>query len=399
MGCRRTFICIALILLTSGGRALASSGDFTVQEATSAGEPIISFKRAARLLDGQLPVASTDTAADPSIDFMKHTQFGGTVSTPIDATDSDPKFAVQVTGQVEIPSAGTWSLAVTSQGHARLEIGGRVIRSIGGDAPGTHVKPIKFALPGTYTASLTYFGHEKSSELAVYDSPGKFHRIHARNADFQLVGDVANGGLSLAGSLSPDVGTGGAAPLEVSAGQTISAASSTQTGLLSDESVVLDGGSTYTWKISNAAGAPGAPDGWDNISTNSLSVISASADEPVTIALNSLNGTTPGTPAGVLPGRTYSWIIAQSASQVSINGTPQAPENLLSTKMFALDTSGFTVANTSVSLSDFQLNLVTDGNGQDLQLVYDAAPEPGTAVLVGTIFLPLLLSRRRPSSD
>ena len=76
MGWRFATICGVLPLAACGGNALASPGDFTIQAATSAGEPIVTFKRALRLLDGQLPASSTTASTEPYIAFMKHTNFG-----------------------------------------------------------------------------------------------------------------------------------------------------------------------------------------------------------------------------------------------------------------------------------------------------------------------------------
>ena len=73
----------------------------------------------------------------------------------------------------------------------------------------------------------------------------------------------------------------------------------------------------------------------------------------------------------------------------------QSPENLLDTGLFALNTSGFTVDGQSVPSSDFQLNLVAAGNGDDIDLTFNATPEPGTTLLAGMGISPLLLARRR----
>jgi hypothetical protein len=258
-----------------------------------------------------------------------------------------------------------------------------------------------FDQAGIYPVSLTYFGRAGSPKLELYDSPGKFHRIHARGADFQLVGDAADGGLPLAGGPSSGAGSPGpmidnSAPIIVTAGATTSVgADTTQTGLLTTNSQVWDGGATYAWKINDGTGQAGSPDGWDEISMSALSVDSASPTSPITIAMQSLDGTTPGTPANVEPGNTYDWTIAHSDSQVSVNGSPQSPANLLDTGLFALDTSGFTVDGNAFPQSDFQLNLVSNASGDDLQLIFAAIPEPCTALLVGICIAPPLLARRR----
>jgi hypothetical protein len=392
MELRRTLICIAVLIALGGGSALASSGEFTIQETVSNGESIHSFKRAAKLLDGQLAGTSLADSTDTFIDFARHTSFGGTI--PI-STDPNPRFTADITSEVEIPTAGVYSFGMSAGGHAKLTIDGKTFRIHGG-SQFTKIKPIKFSEAGEFALSVTYFGSARNSALSIVASAGRFHSLHAKGADFQLVGDAANGGLAL-GGVASSPGVGGA-PIVVGDSQTISAGiDSTHTGQLTAASVVLDGGSIYSWKINSVAGTPGSSTGWDEIAANSLSVDSASSSNPVTVALQSLNGTAPGTPAGVTPGSgPFTLTIAHSDSQVSINGTPQSPEDLLATGNFQLDTSGFTVNNASASQSDFQLMLVSDGTGGDnIQLIFNATPEPGTAVLVGACCAPILLARRR----
>jgi len=399
MGWTRTIV-ITVVLLAAA-RSAASSGEFTVQEATSAGEPIHSFNQAWRLLDGQFAASSAQSTADPYIDFTSRPAFPGTLSVGADNKPrANQKFAIEITGQVDIPTAGTWSLGMISRGHANLAIDGQDLRG-GGSGRAARVKPMTFDQAGIYPVSLTYFARTASPKLEIYDSPGKFHRLRAHGADFQLVGDAADGGLPLAGGPSSGAGSPGqtidnAAPIIVTAGATTSVGpDSTGTGLLTTNSQIWSGGSTYAWKIADGAGQPGSPDGWDEISMSALSVTSASPANPVTIAAQTLDGTTPGTPSNVEIGNTYTWTIAHSNSQISVDGAPQSPGNLLDTGAFALDTSAFTVDGSTFPQSDFQLNLVANGNGDDLQFVFAAVPEPCTAALVGVCIAPLLLARRR----
>jgi hypothetical protein len=397
VGWTRTIV-ITVVLLAAG-RSAASSGEFTVQEATSAGEPIHSFNQAWRLLDGQFAASSAQTTADPYIDFTNASDFPGTLTVGAEKPRANQKFAVEITGQVDIPTAGTWSLGMISRGHANLVIDGKNLRSGAGRT--TRVKPMTFDQAGIYQVSLTYFARTASPKLELYDSPGKFHRLHAHGADFQLVGDATDGGLPLAGGPSSGAGSPGqtidnAAPIIITAGATTSVGpDSTGTGLLTTNSQIWSGGATYDWKINDGTGQPGSADGWDEISMSAFSVTAASPTSPITIAMQSLDGTIPGTPANVEPGNKYNWTIAHSDSQISVDGAPQSPANLLDTGDFALDTSGFTVDGSTFPLSDFQLNLVADGNGDDLQLTFAAVPEPCTAMLVGVCIGPMLLARRR----
>jgi hypothetical protein len=397
---RRRITAIAVLFFLEGSSsALGSSGQFALNELAAASERINSFKRAYALLNSETSSSFADTFAAPEINFARSTDF------PSASSDSNMShgFAVGISGQVEIPSAGVYSLAIRTRNHVLLDIDGQMLRS----SDRTQVKPITFTQAGLYSISIADFGARQPSELKVYASPGKYHTFHARRADFQLIGDTVNGGLAVtSGSSDENNGsgqtmgagqtTGDSSPIVVVSGGTISVGSDgTTTGLLSTGAQEWDGGSTYVWKINNVAGTPGTSDGWDKVSMSALSV-SASAGNPVTIAPQSFDGSSPGTPAGISgSGGTYSWVIAHSDSQVSINQTPQAPENLVNTGAFALDTSNFKVDGSSVPQSDFQLDLVVNGNGDDLVLTYNAAPEPGEVMLAGVGMCPLLLTRRR----
>jgi hypothetical protein len=400
---RCAIVPVLLPLLTTGVRALASSGEFSLREVTSETERINSFKRAFGVLDGQFPSSSEQTFADPYIDFTSPAAYAATLPDESQSSKAGHGFAVGMSGQVEIPTAGTWSFAVISRKNSLLAIDGHVIRA-GGEGAHVHVKAITFSQPGTYTMSMTEFGRKTPSKLELYASPGKFHGLHGRGSKFELVGDAGDGGLALVGTSDSSgsgtvgsVGEGNTPPLVFGAGTSITTGTgTTQTGLLNTDSEDWQGGSTYDWKINDLSGKPGSGDGWDEISMSALTVSSVSSTNPVTIALQSLNGTVPGTPAGATDGP-QSFVIAHSDSQVTINTTPQQPENLLDTGLFALDTSGFTVDNSPVPKSDFQLELVADGDGDNLQLNYTPSPEPGTTLLASAAIFPLLLARRRHS--
>ena len=77
-----------------------------------------------------------------------------------------------------------------------------------------------------------------------------------------------------------------------------------------------------------------------------------------------------------------------------LNAIPSSGSNAL----FSLDTSAFTMNGVNnPSQSFFSLELVGTGAGDNLVLDYNAAPEPGTGLLVLIGGLPLLRRRRRRS--
>lgn len=427
MGWRCRTVCIALFVAGIPGRALADPGEFTLHEVTSAGEPINSLRRAYRLLGGQLAASSSSDFSEPLVNFMtpgdfRSSRFSGTV--PFPSADSNPsqKGAVQITGQVEVPTAGKWSFGITGTEGARLFINGKAVRDAGGRSPRTRMRTINFDHAGVYSLQLTYFQRRGPDELELFSSPGSFRRFHARGSNFQLVGDFANGGLSLqpligsvggavgggtsggdtGGGTTPVVGggnTGGLPPVVVGPTDTISEPDTTGTGLFSTGDETWNGGGTYLWKINDLAGAPGAPDGWDELNMPTLTVASVTSTSKFTIKLRSFSGNIQGTPAGLgndgldVP---HVWTIAHSDTAASINSQVQTAPTLLDPALFALDTSEFTVDGVSIPSADFQLQLVNGTTvGQDLQLIYTPTPEPATALLVGIGGLPLLAGRRR----
>ena len=422
MGWRYATFCTLLLLAASAETAVADPGEFTLHEVISAGEPINSLRRAYRLLDGHLGMSSAETFSEPLVNFMQSEDsrtplFPGTIPFPTTDSGLDQNFAVKITAQVEIPTAGTWSFGMTSASAARLVINGRSFRDFGRRLPQTRIKPIKFSHAGDYSISITYFEHSPDPQLELYASPGKFRHVHARRSDFQLVGDTADGGLELqptnsvageppavsGGTTPPTVGGGtSGAPLLIGPGNTLSTGSTSLPPASSATNAeTWEGGGTYLWKINDAAGAAGSPDGWDEITMPDLSVSSVSAANPFTIKLESFAGVTPGTPAGLGAGASngpFTWTIAHSDTPVS--ATPSA-QNLIDSGAFALDTSGFTVDGSSVPASDFTLQLVGAGTGQDLQLefngatVFTATPEPTTALLAAIGMAPLLGRRPR----
>ena len=99
------------------------------------------------------------------------------------------------------------------------------------------------------------------------------------------------------------------------------------------------------------------------------------------------------------------WIVAQvsGSANVSMNGTVQtvadvtlanSNDSAASSDLFVLDTSDFPSTDAAPG-SSFQLDLLQDGGGSDLVLSYNAAPEPGAALMTLAGFIPALLSRRR----
>lgn len=241
--------------------------------------------------------------------------------------------------------------------------------------------------------------------------------LFANNATSSLgTGTVNINGGTLAGSGKISNGSN---TLTVNNGGTIAAGSTaTAAGTLTTTgSQTWNSGGTYAWKITGSnqgAGTAGVPVGsgasgtlaggtgvegsdWDQLVMSGLSVPSTTTS-PFTIALTANN------PSGQTVGE-YSWVIAQTGSSSLPNGNITASDNLLSqgsnaadAGMFALNTTNFTfdgVNAPSQSLFSLEFVTVNGGSNYDLVLDYNAAPEPGTAILLLAGSFPVLTARRR----
>jgi len=196
------------------------------------------------------------------------------------------------------------------------------------------------------------------------------------------------------------------------------------TGTLTTGAETWYGGSAYEWKIgsllgsgstanaapgSGGSGTPGTTSSWDDVVMTGLTVSSGGTSKPVTIALQNTATLTTASNAS-----TYSWIIAQSSAIPTLPGSSAGSlsttsgtktANLLTTTpsgsgsdIFALDTSGWgsgLTINGAAPAGTFSLEFVNVSGTYDLDLDYNAAPEPGTAMLIAAGAAPLLLRRRR----
>jgi autotransporter-associated beta strand protein len=196
------------------------------------------------------------------------------------------------------------------------------------------------------------------------------------------------------------------------------------TGKLTTGTEAWSGGAAYEWKIgsllgsssttnaapgSGGSGTPGATSSWDDVVMSGLTVSSGGTSKPFTIALQNTATLTTASNTS-----TYSWIIAQSSAIPTLPGSSAGSlsatsgtktANLLTTTpsgtgsdIFALDTSGWgsgLTINSAAPAGTFSLEFVNASGTYDLDLDYNAAPEPGTAMLITAGAAPLLLRRRR----
>ena len=205
-------------------------------------------------------------------------------------------------------------------------------------------------------------------------------------------GQVIGGTGSVKGSLVVDN------PSKISAGTSVALNTGTtnSVGVLKTDKTTFDSGGTYAWKIADNAAGVGA--GWDELTMNSLSVTAGTGNNRFVISLSGLNAGAVGSPANVGAGGVYQWVIAKSASPILLNkvaATNGAVLAGLDSSIFKLDTTGFSIGGSQAIAANLSLEAITDGNGQDLALIYNGAPEPGAAFLCAAGALPILMSRRR----
>jgi len=146
----------------------------------------------------------------------------------------------------------------------------------------------------------------------------------------------------------------------------------------------LANGSIFDVKVNNVTGTAGT--NWDEVVMNALSVSS-------TATIN-LYGLTSGNLIGATPGFSHS-----SPFTLTIATLATTTQSALQADIpdFTLNTSNFTGNNPINTAGAISLVAVSDfgGAGSDLEIYYNAAPEPTTALLVLAGGLPMLAARRR----
>jgi fibronectin-binding autotransporter adhesin len=325
-------------------------------------------------------------------------------------------------------AGGTVSINKSSNGttFASLTVGDANNTTFAGviSASGSLIKANSGSLTlsgvNTYTGSTTVSGGSLLLSTSTTNNIAKSTTITVGTtassaAVLDVTGVTGTGGFALAsGQTLRGTGTVNGT-LTVASGSTITAGPDGLTpGALSTGAQVWSGGGAYTWKLKNlgAAGAnPMTGDSGTNGSGQNSSGGTAGSDWDL-VTMSTLDISNAGvtsaftlSPTGTVstaPYAQYSWIIAQatgSATAINLPAGMTQGENLLANKpsggaanAFILTTNGFT---DSGGLGTFTLEAVTIGSNDDLVLDYNAAPEPGTALMVLGGIAPMLLARRR----
>lgn len=203
-----------LVCAFLGGVANASEGDFVVAQTISDGVPIHNLRLAGRLLNGAIQSSETATGEFSVINFMhpgdySRSRLPDTLPFPDPAGGDGENFALDITARVIIPAAGVYSFGVNGEDGYRLAVGKHKLRTTTVHRSLTRIKAFKFAAAGDYDLDLSYYEHVGGAELELFASEGRFRRFGARRANWELVGDVADGGLALVGADdAPVLGSG-----------------------------------------------------------------------------------------------------------------------------------------------------------------------------------------------
>ncbi len=208
-------------------------------------------------------------------------------------------------------------------------------------------------------------------------------------ASGQVLGGVGtvSGALTVASGSTISAGTATAATL----GTTVGTGATNTIGTLNTGNETLAAGGKFFEKIASTTSN-------DVLAMGGLTVTSTST--PFVVSLSSLGVT----PTSFDPTVNTTWTIGtfSSVSGVSLTGsdtvvatnTPATAAG--NSGQFALDTTGFIGTNTGTEPdSYFQLDVLGTGGSGSLTLTYNAAPEPGTTMLILGAAFPMLMGRRR----
>jgi hypothetical protein len=104
-------------------------------------------------------------------------------------------FVLEAVATVTIPAAGNWTFGVNSDDGFRLTVGSFTVQYDPPRGPGDTFGTFNFPSAGTYPLRLVYYERGGGAEVELFAAQGTFAAFNA--GAFDLVGDVANGGLQV----------------------------------------------------------------------------------------------------------------------------------------------------------------------------------------------------------
>jgi hypothetical protein len=150
------------------------------------------------LPSGHAHIAAEANAAVYAVSFQDPTVGGGNSSVVrrpflTDTGGDDQNFAIFATGLINIPTPGTWTFAVFHDDGFELKIGTNTFSVQGVGNPS--MMPFTFAAAGLYELSLLWQENGGGAYLQLFAAAGSQGSFST--TIFDLVGDVANGGLAI----------------------------------------------------------------------------------------------------------------------------------------------------------------------------------------------------------
>ncbi len=144
------------------------------------------------------------TAVRPVVNFVGPTGTDGRFDDglPMLHEGEQSNFAIRASGTLVIPTAGEWTFCVNSDDGFRLRIDGRQVAIFSNGRGAADTFGTINLTAGNHELVLTYFEGGGSDEVELSAAPGRHTSFS--NALFRLVGDTANGGLTILTSAASD---------------------------------------------------------------------------------------------------------------------------------------------------------------------------------------------------
>ncbi|HET6249452.1 MAG TPA: PA14 domain-containing protein [Tepidisphaeraceae bacterium] len=210
---RITFFMASALTLAAAAPVSATQIPWNVETVQSSGTQIGNLTAAQSLLAGGIAHSVDVSAEANTLNYTLPGQasnghFPNEVSFPGITSANEYNFAVHATANVNITSPGTYTFGVNSDDGFQLTVGSNVISYPTPRAAGDSLATFNFPAAGAYPIDLVYFQHAGGGDLEVFASSGSYTTFAQSGSNFQLVGDTANGGLSLASAPTPEPSTG-----------------------------------------------------------------------------------------------------------------------------------------------------------------------------------------------
>jgi autotransporter-associated beta strand protein len=349
----------------------ASSGGFSAVGADRAvnlggAKSAVTWDGAARFLSYNQKLILSSESANATVDFQNPIVLGTSSigQRTIEVRNGSAAIDGKISGTISSPGAG---IGIQKVGAGTLELS--AVNSYAGI---TTVSEGTLIVSGGLS-STSRIEIEKNGTFLYSGAAGLSRQVLVEGGSF-----IYNSSALFSGSLKFESGylggngNLGGTSVNVSSGLTISPGASA--GTLRTGSQEWGNGGVYLWEIASLSGTAGTSTGWDLLSIQGSLTISADTGA-FAIRLSSF-----GELAGWDPSVSQSWVIATSTGQ--IQG--------FNPGLVTVDSAGFSAHNNLAGGS-----FAVGQNGQSIQLVFIAVPEPSTTALLSFAFVALLKRKRR----